>query len=308
VALIRPLIIAGPTASGKSDLALRIAERDNGCVINADALQVYNCWRVLTARPGPKDTARARHRLYGHVSCSTRYSVGAWLRDLESVLTSCRWLGQRPIIVGGTGLYLTALTEGLADIPNIPQGIRSKSELLMRTGGVDALLADLAKNDRDTFDIIDTKNPVRVQRAWEVFAATGRGLTNWQKEKAPALLPREACECIVINIDKAHLNKSIEYRFNKMMKDGALNECQCYLNSGLDLKLPSAMVLGANPLISYLRGELDIASATAETITSTRQYAKRQRSWFRGRMSEWTWMDPTETDPITTISERKTSD
>ena len=306
MALKRPLIIAGPTASGKSHIALRIAERDKGCVINADALQVYGCWRVLTARPGSEETARARHELYGHVSCETRYSVGAWLRDLESVLASCRQRDQRPVIVGGTGLYLTALTEGLADIPAIPHNIRARSENLMRSEGFDALRGELAEIDRETFDMIDTNNPIRVQRAWEVKAATGRGLASWHMEVKAALLPRDACDCIVLNVDKSFLAKRIERRFDNMLQCGALKECESFLDTGLDRNSPSARALGATALMSYLEGKLDLASATAETITGTRRYAKRQRSWYRARMADWTWIDPSVADPITAISDGKT--
>ena len=146
----RPVLIAGATASGKSALALRLAERDGGCVINADAAQVYACWRVLTARPGPDDLARAPHALYGHVSCATRYSVGAWLRDATAAIDDARARGLRPIVVGGTGLYLGSLTDGLADIPAIPPEVRRRSEAMLRDGELDRLLASPgARRSRD---------------------------------------------------------------------------------------------------------------------------------------------------------------
>ena len=197
VKLLRPLIIAGPTASGKSALALDLAERLRGYIINADALQVYACWRTLTARPDESAQQRAPHGLYGHVACDRRYSVGAWLRDVRAALADAHRLDLRPIIVGGTGLYLSALTEGFADIPEIPEAVRTRSAARLQAGRLHTMLADLARDDPATLARIDQNNPMRVQRAWEVLAATGRGLSDWHRTTPPPILPQATATCIV---------------------------------------------------------------------------------------------------------------
>ena len=225
--LRRPVLIAGPTASGKSTVALRLAERDDGCVINADAAQVYACWRVLTARPAEDEIARAPHRLYGHVSCATRYSVGAWLRDVAGALEAVRELGLRPIIVGGTGLYLTALVEGLAEIPEISAEVRARSRALLEAGETDVFLRELERGDPETFALIDRRNPMRLQRAWEVLAETGRGMSAWHRATAAPHLA--GAERVLIMPEKPFTDKAIEARFRKMLEDGALDECRAFL-------------------------------------------------------------------------------
>jgi tRNA dimethylallyltransferase len=294
----RPVLIAGPTASGKSDLALRIAERDGGVVINADAAQVYDCWRVLTARPSPEDLSRAPHLLYGHVAGATRYSVGAWLRDLAPILAETR---RRPIIVGGTGLYLTALTEGLTDIPEIPAEVRARSQALIDGGALGSLRADLAREDPETHARLDLANPVRVQRAWEVLRATGRGLSDWHRAQTRPLLDAENCVRIVLSPEKTRLNERIARRFDLMIAAGALDEVAAFAARDLDPALPSARVLGAPDLRAHLRGDVTLEEAVASAVTGTRQFAKRQRGWFRGRMAGWDWVDPLGTDPLALV-------
>ncbi|MEL6338133.1 MAG: tRNA (adenosine(37)-N6)-dimethylallyltransferase MiaA, partial [Pseudomonadota bacterium] len=178
----RPVLLAGPTGSGKSGLALALAERLGGVVVNADSQQVYGDWRVLTARPSVAEEAQAPHRLYGFLALDAPYSVGQWLRDLAAVLAEVRATGQRPIVIGGTGLYFTALTEGLAEIPPVPPEIRAKAEARLATDGLPALAAALATRDPATAQTLDLANPARVLRAWEVLEATGRGLAAWQAE------------------------------------------------------------------------------------------------------------------------------
>lgn len=295
----RPVLIAGPTASGKSELALRIAERDGGVVINADAAQVYDCWRVLTARPGPEDLARAPHLLYGHVPGATRYSVGAWLRDLAPILAETR---RRPIIVGGTGLYLTALTEGLTDIPEIPAALRAESQAVIDGGGLDRLRGDLARADPETHARLDLANPVRVQRAWEVLRATGRGLSDWHRAQTRPLLDPADCARIVLAPGTSRLNDRIARRFGVMVDQGALAEVRAFATLGLDPALPASRVLGAPDLSAHLRGDVALDEAIAAAVTRTRQFAKRQRGWFRGRMAGWTWVDPLETDAAARVS------
>lgn len=296
----RPVLIAGPTASGKSALALQLAERDGGCVINADAGQVYACWRVLTARPDDGDLARAPHRLYGHVGCATRYSVGAWLRAVAVAIDAAVSEGLRPIIVGGTGLYLSTLTEGLADIPEIPPEVRQRSEDLLNSGRIHVLLDALANRDAETFAHIDRSNPMRVQRAWEVLTATGRGLSDWHRATEPPILPADRCVRTIVNPDISLLNNGIEDRFNAMLDQGALAECAAFLRAGYDPTLPSGRVLGAAPLISHLEGESTLDEATDASITATRRFAKRQRTWFRNRMPGWSRIAPDDLAAIPT--------
>lgn len=293
-----PVLIAGPTASGKSALALRVAERLGGVVINADALQVYACWHVLSARPGPEDLARAPHLLYGHVSCAEIHSVGAWLRDLAPMLADLARHGRRPVIVGGTGLYFSALTAGLAEVPPIPPELRARSEAILRDQGLGVLIAALERLDPVTLARIDRANPMRVQRAWEVVTATGRGLADWQAVRATPLVDPAAAVRVVLNPEISFLNKRIAARFRKMISGGAIEECAAFRASGLDRSLPSARALGARELMAYLDGALDLDTAAEQAVIATRQFAKRQRTWFRNRMRDWQWIDPAEGDPL----------
>lgn len=280
----KPVLIAGPTASGKSAVALEIAAAQGREIVNADALQVFANWRVLTARPGPQEEEVARHRLYGHISRETPYSVGRWLREVAPLLQA----DVAPVIVGGTGLYFTALTEGLADIPPIPPEVRAAAEARLAEAGVAALVADL---DAATRARIDTLNPMRVQRAWEVQRATGRGLAAWQDETPPPLLPLEAAETLLIVAERDWLNPRIERRFDAMLANGAIEEARANL-PGWSPDLPAAKAIGAAELIGLVRGALTREQARAAAITATRQYAKRQRSWFRGRMKGWRLFSP----------------
>ena len=274
-----PVLIAGPTASGKSGLALKLAERQGGVIVNADALQVYACWRVLTARPSAADEALVPHRLYGHVGRDQDYSVGHWLREVAQVLAS----GARPIIVGGTGLYFTALTEGLAEIPAIPAQVRAEGDVRRRAGDVAGMLAGL---DPATRAAIDPQNPARVQRAWEVLRATGRGLADWQAATGPALLPLARAQALVLAPDPAWLGARIDARFDAMMAAGALDEVRAQLPHWNPAQ-PSARAIGARELVAYLRGEIGRDHAVALARIASRQYAKRQRTWFRSRMAGW---------------------
>ncbi len=276
----RPILIAGPTASGKSELALRLAETQGGVIVNADALQVFDGWRVLTARPSPKETARAPHRLYGHVPNAETYSVGHWLKDATPHLSG----PLRPIIIGGTGLYFRALTEGLVQIPPTPPEIRAEADAFLADNGLANMCADL---DPKTAARIDLNNPARVQRAWEVLKATGRGLADWQDETGPALLPLSKAQAFVMQADKEWLNQRIDRRFDMMMEQGALDEARAILPHW-DPTCPSAKAIGAPELIAHLKGELSLEAAREAAKISTRQYAKRQRTWFRARMKEWT--------------------
>ncbi|MBU3259654.1 tRNA (adenosine(37)-N6)-dimethylallyltransferase MiaA [Roseovarius sp. PS-C2] len=279
----RPVLIAGPTASGKSALALRIAAQSGGVIVNGDAIQVFDNWRILTARPSPEDEAQAAHALYGHVAGDAEYSVGHWLRDVAPLLQG----GARPIIVGGTGLYFSALTEGLADIPATPETVRADANERMAQEGIEALLAEI---DAATRARIDTRNPMRVQRAWEVLQTTGRGLADWQDHTPPPLLPLSECTALVVEADKDWLNARIARRFDRMLDQGALEEARANL-PGWTPSLLSAKAIGAPELIAHLRGEMTLDQAREAATIATRQFAKRQRTWFRSRMRTWQAID-----------------
>ena len=272
-----PVLIAGPTASGKSALAMELAARDGRLVVNADALQVYANWRILTARPSAADEAALPHALYGHVAGDQVYSVGHWLRDVTPLL-------DRPVvIVGGTGLNFNALTRGLAEVPEVPPEVRAEADARRAAEGHAALLADL---DPATAARIDRQNPVRIQRAWEVLRATGRGLAAWQADTPAPLLPLAGVEPVVLVPEVDWLNARIDRRFHQMLAEGALDEARANL-PGWDPKRPSAKAIGGAELIAHLRGELPLEAAVEAATLASRQYAKRQRTWFRSNMKAW---------------------
>ncbi|WP_424970156.1 tRNA (adenosine(37)-N6)-dimethylallyltransferase MiaA [Dinoroseobacter sp. S76] len=279
----QPVLIAGPTASGKSALALEIAARQGGMIVNADALQVHDAWRVLSARPGAEDLAAAEHKLYGHVPLGAPYSVGHWLREVAQLQNHG---GARLIIVGGTGLYLTALTQGLSPIPEVPAEIRAQADAL-RLEDPAAMAAELRARDPATSARIDMANPMRVQRAWEVLAATDKPLATWQDETPAPDLPLAEAAAYVIDAPKDWLTPRIALRFEQMLADGALDEARAALPHW-DPTAPWARAIGAPELIAHLRGEISLDEAREAAIIATRQYAKRQRTWFRARMKAWT--------------------
>lgn len=279
----RPVLIAGPTGSGKSALALQIAEHQGGTIINADALQVFATWRVLSARPAPQDEARARHVLYGHVTDDS-YSTGQWLRDVAPLLSG----PSRPIIVGGTGLYFAALTGGLAAIPATPPDIRATADTMT----LEALLAGL---DPQSAAILDQRNRARVQRAWEVLQATGRGIAAWHDRTPPPVLPPETTTRLLVDAPPAVLTPRLAQRFEAMLADGALDEVRAVLPVWSPA-LPAHRAIGAPQLVAHLRGEMTLPEAQKAAVIATRRYAKRQRTWFRARMRDWRVIPALSTD------------
>ena len=289
------MLIAGPTASGKSALALELAERIGGTVINADSMQVYDALRILTARPNPDEEARVAHRLYGHVSIRTSYSVGRWLEDVAQVLTETRAAGRVPIVIGGTGLYFKALTEGLSPMPDVPDDVRSGVRARMAEEGVEALHADLMARDRHTALGLRPTDPQRVARALEVLEATGRPLSDWQSEPAaPPLVEPGTARRIVLWPEREALRARIDARFDAMLEAGALDEARAVMDMDLDPDLPGYRAHGVRPLIAYLRGEITLDEAAERTMAETRQYAKRQFTWFRHQMGNWERVAPGE--------------
>lgn len=251
-----------------------IAQRQGGIVVNADALQVFDGWRILTARPNAADTKHAPHHLYGHVPHDQSYSVGHWLRDVKPLL----W-GQRPIIVGGTGLYFSALTEGLADIPATSAEVRSAADALP----LPELLSQL---DARTAQQIDTKNRARVQRAWEVLNQTGQSLADWQDQTPPPLVPLASATALLLDAPKDWLTPRIEQRFDLMVAQGVMEEARA-MHANWDPTHPSSKAIGAPELMEFLNGTLSFDQVKEAVIIATRQYAKRQRTWFNKRMRDW---------------------
>lgn len=279
----RPVLIAGPTASGKSALALAIAEDRGGVIVNADAIQVFENWRVLTARPDAGDLARAGHALYGHVAWDAAYSVGHWLRDVTPFLTG----PERPIIIGGTGLYFSALTEGLAEIPATPPEVRAEADGIRTASGHAAFFEGI---DAQTLSRLDRANPMRVQRAWEVQRATGRGLAAWQDDTPPPLLPLADTYAIRVDANRDWLNARIAQRFDLMLAHGALDEARANLPRW-NPALLSFKAIGAPELVAHLQGEISLEDAREKATLATCRFAKRQRTWLRSRMSAWHGVD-----------------
>lgn len=285
-----PVLIAGPTASGKSALALHIARTQGGVIVNADALQVFGGWRILTARPDDAELAQAPHALYGHIPYDAPYSTGQWLRDVAPFLTS----GARPIIVGGTGLNFHALTMGLANIPATDPALRTQGNALSHNDLLGAL-------DPATTTRIDTQNRMRVQRAWEVLMQTGRSLADWQDNTPPPLLPPDNAVKITLDVPTDWLNARIERRFDLMLDQGALTEARAMLPTW-DAAHQSSKAIGAPDLISHLQGQITLKQARAAAIIRSRQYAKRQRTWFRSKHKSWNALDISSTDLSTAIT------
>ncbi|WP_138465523.1 tRNA (adenosine(37)-N6)-dimethylallyltransferase MiaA [Poseidonocella sp. HB161398] len=273
------VLLSGCTASGKSALALDLAERQGREVVNADALQVYDGWRILTARPSDDELLRAPHRLYGHVGHRRAYSVGDWLRDVAPLLAR----RPAPVIVGGTGLYFQAMLKGLADIPATDPGVRAEANARLAADGLEAMVAEL---DPQTAGRIDLRNPARVQRAWEVRRQTGRGLASWQDETGPALLPAGEAAFFRVEIGRDTLNARIDRRFDAMLEAGGWDEAR-RMEPGWDPDLQSSRAIGAPELIAAIRGMMPEAEAVDAAKLATRQYAKRQRTWMRSKMAGW---------------------
>lgn len=283
------VLIAGPTASGKSRLALALADALGGTVINADSMQVYREPRILTARPRITDMSRVPHMLYGHVGACEAYSVGRYQTDAARALAGVRGVGRVPIFVGGTGLYFSALTDGLANIPPIPASVRAAGRGRLEEIGVAALHAELSSRDPETAAQLRASDPQRVLRAWEVLEATGRPLARWQKAMGKPVLDAMRLAKFVLDVPRRELRSRIETRFKAMLDEGAMEEAA--LLHGLDPALPAAKILGLRELWALKSGALDQTQAIQAAVTATRQFAKRQTTWLRHRMKDWNWLE-----------------
>ena len=280
----KTILIAGPTASGKSALALALAERLGGVVINADSMQVYRELSVLTVRPGAADLARAPHVLYGHVPAAEAYSVGRWLDDAAREIVAARV----PIVVGGTGLYFEALLNGLSPVPPISPDIRAHWRAEAARLGPERLHAELAARDPAMAARLRPSDPQRVTRALEVLAASGRSLADWQRETGAPLIARETTLCLVITPGREALHARCDARFDAMLSAGALAEAEHMAALALPTERPAMRATGLRELMAHLNGGLTLDAATVLAKASTRQYAKRQMTWIRGRMADWT--------------------
>lgn len=288
----RAILIAGPTASGKSALAIKLAKRIDGVVVNADSMQVYADLRVITARPTLAEEAEVPHVLYGHVDAAENYSVGRWLADATAAIEGIWLEGRVPIVTGGTGLYFKALTEGLSDIPAVPDAVRA--EIRAGADGRDTpmLHADLMARDPETARRISPTDRQRILRALEVLAATGKPLASFRQARRPGLLGRIPVPKIFLAPERATLNERIDRRFRAMMAHGALDEVVGLAARGLDPALPAMRAHGVPWLIRHLRGEIEVEEAIAGAQADTRRYAKRQFTWFRHQAPDFCWMPP----------------
>jgi tRNA dimethylallyltransferase len=287
----RAVLIAGPTASGKSALALALAERIDGAIVNADSMQVYGDLRIITARPTVPEEARVPHRLYGHVDAAVNYSVGQYLADARAALDEVGGSGRVAIFVGGTGLYFKALTAGLAAVPPIPTRIRDSVRARLAAQGAPALHAELARLDPAAAARLSPNDRTRVARALEVVEATGRPLADWQTKGLPALIGADAPR-LFIAPDRAALYARIDARFSAMIAAGALDEVRRLAARKLDPLLPAMKAHGVPWLIRHLAGEITLEEAADHARLDTRHYAKRQFTWFRHQLGDWPRIAP----------------
>jgi len=290
----KAVLIAGPTASGKSALALELALATDGVVINADSMQVYRDLRIITARPTAADEALVPHRLYGHVDAAVNFSAGAWVSDAAKALDGARAQGRLPIFIGGTGLYFKALTAGLAVVPPIPAEVRDDVRARLERNGVEALHAELARRDPPAAGRLNLRDRTRIARALEVIEATGRSLLDWQQEGQPPLLPKDSFRAVFLAPERDELYARIDARFDAMLGAGALREVERLAARHLDPLLPAMKAHGVPALIRHLRGGLSLEEAAGIGRADTRHYAKRQFTWFRHQLPEFEWVRPNE--------------
>ena len=286
------VLIAGPTASGKSALALELAQKTGGVIINADSMQVYRDLRVITARPTREEEAIVPHRLYGHVDAAVNFSAGAWVSDAALALAEARAQHRLAIFAGGSGLYFKALTRGLSAVPPIPPDIRESVRARLERDGVEALHAELARRDPPSAERLKPRDRTRIARALEVIEATGRSLTDWHRDGLPPLLPPGSFRALFIEPDRDALYARIDARFETMLEAGAMEEVAALAARELDPLLPAMKAHGVPALIRHLKGEITREEAAEIGRADTRHYAKRQFTWFRHQLPEFEWVKP----------------
>jgi len=293
-----PILIAGPTASGKSQLALALAERLGGTVVNADAMQVYRELHVLTARPSPEDERRVPHRLYGHVPAAEAYSAARYATEAAEAVAEAHAAGRVPIIVGGTGLYFKALLEGLSPIPQIPDRIRAAWRKRADEEGAPALYAILKQRDPEMAARLRPSDPQRIVRALEVLDATRTSLARWQEIPGVPVLTAVPGRAVVVVPPRDALAARIDSRFDAMLEQGAIEEVRALAALGLDDALPAMRALGVGPIRQFLDGRATREQASETARAETRRYAKRQLTWLRRNMSAWKWIETQETESL----------
>jgi tRNA dimethylallyltransferase len=286
------VLIAGPTASGKSALALELAQATGGVIINADSMQVYRDLRTITARPTPDEEAKAPHRLYGHIDAAINFSAGSWVVDAAAVLAETRAQNRLAIFTGGSGLYFKALTRGLSAVPPIPVEVRDGVRARLERDGVEALHAELALRDPSSAERLKPRDRTRIARALEVVEATGRSLTDWHRDGLPPLLPPGQFRAMFLEADRDRLYARIDARFEAMLGAGALEEVEALGARHLDPLLPAMKAHGVPALLRHLKGEISLEEAAATGRADTRHYAKRQFTWFRHQLPEFEWVKP----------------
>ena len=279
------IIVSGPTASGKSRLALTLAQQHNGIIVNADALQVYRELRILTARPSIDDEAIIPYALYGHRSILENYAVTDWLHDIKPVLATAWHNGQMPIIVGGTGFYLQTLLHGISPVPDVPDIVRQETMQMYDTLGHDAFRAELAVVDPVLAASIKPNDRQRLVRALEVFHATGKPLSDWQAQPRDVIFPDLQSRSILLQPPRDELYTRIDARFLDMIDQGAVAEARSIEELQPDPSLPGCKALGLTPLRRFVRNEINLQDAVKYGQTTSRQYAKRQMTWLR---TQWT--------------------
>jgi tRNA dimethylallyltransferase len=292
------ILITGPTASGKSALAVRLAAEHGGCVVNADSMQVYDTLDILTARPQPEEMGGIEHRLYGHVPAGSAYSTGDWLREAAGVVAALRAQGKIPVFVGGTGLYFRALTGGLSDMPPVPDAIRSRLRERLAAEGADALHGELQARDPQTAARLMQGDGQRIVRALEVLEATGRSIADFQAASGPAVIDPERAEKIVVLPDRTVLASRIDRRFAAMLRSGAVEEVKALLALELSPDMPVMKAIGVPQIAAMLAGTMSEAEVIERGAAATRQYAKRQMTWFRNQLDDsWRRIVPLEAAP-----------
>jgi len=286
------ILIGGPTASGKSALAMTLAEKLGGIVINADSMQVYRDLCIITARPSVEDERRVPHRLYGHVDAAENFSVGRWFEEAAAALAVAQRTGRAAILVGGTGLYFSTLTRGLAAVPPIPAEIREQVRTRLTSDGIAALHAELKWRDPAAAARLMPGDRARITRALEVVLATGRSLLDWHDDNKPPGLDAAQAAKVFLMPDRDELLHRIDARFDAMMAAGALDEVRTLAARQLDPALPAMKAHGVPWLIRHLAGEIALDLAIEEAKRDTRQYTKRQATWFRNQLPEFAWVEP----------------
>jgi tRNA dimethylallyltransferase len=286
------ILIAGPTASGKSALAQALAEKIGGVIVNADSMQVYRDLRIITARPSADEERRAPHRLYGHVDAAENFSVGRWCREAAAALAVTERPPRPAIIVGGTGLYFNALTRGLAAVPPIPAEIRKVVRARLASEGAAALHTELKWRDPAAAARLMPGDRARITRALEVVLATGRSLLDWHEQNKPPGLDAARAAKVFLMPDREELLRRIDARFDAMMGAGALDEVRALAARNLDPALPAMKAHGVPWLIRHLKGEITLEQAVEEAKRDTRKYTKRQATWFRNQLPDFAWVEP----------------